>query len=242
MNILVASATGATGRWLVKQLLDRGHCVRAIVRSADKLPDAVRNHPHITLIHAPILDLDDDELIRHTQSCDAVVSCLGHNLSFKGMYGRPRRLVADAVRRLCDAIRANHPPKPVKFVLMNTAGYKNPELETIPVGETWVVGLIRLLLPPHGDNETAADYLRTKVGQDDDKIEWVVVRPDSLIDENTVSEYKVYESPIRSAIFNAGATSRINVGHFMADLITRDELWSRWQGCMPVIYNQESGE
>lgn len=38
----------------------------------------------------------------------------------------------------------------------------------------------------------------------------------------------------------AGETSRINVAHFMADLITDDGLWSRWKGQMPVIYNQRS--
>ncbi len=32
-------------------------------------------------------------------------------------------------------------------------------------------------------------------------------------------------------------TSRINVGHFMADLITDEEIWNRWKGQMPVIYN-----
>lgn len=61
---------------------------------------------------------------------------------------------------------------------------------------------------------------------------------DSLINEDKVTEYKVYPSPIRSAIFNAGTTSRINVGHFMGKLITENEIWNRWKGQMPVIYNK----
>lgn len=32
-------------------------------------------------------------------------------------------------------------------------------------------------------------------------------------------------------------TSRINVAHFMADLITDNDIWSNWKGKMPVIYN-----
>jgi hypothetical protein len=71
-------------------------------------------------------------------------------------------------------------------------------------------------------------------------IEWVAVRPDSLIDEDRVTEYEVHPSPIRSATFNPGKTSRINVGRFMADLITDDDLWNRWKGQMPVIYNRAS--
>ena len=94
------------------------------------------------------------------------------------------------------------------------------------------------LLPPHVDNEKAADYLRTEVGQNDGVIEWVAVRPDNLIDEGEVSEYEVHSSPIRSAIFDAGTTSRINVGSFMADLITDHDTWNKWKGQMPVIYNK----
>jgi hypothetical protein len=33
---------------------------------------------------------------------------------WKGIFGHPRRLVTDATRRLCNAIRANKPEKPVK--------------------------------------------------------------------------------------------------------------------------------
>jgi hypothetical protein len=100
------------------------------------------------------------------------------------------------------------------------------------------MGLIRLLLPPHVDNEQAVDYLRTKIGQNSEEIEWAAVRPDNLIDEDRVTAYEVYASPIRSAIFDAGVTSRINVAHFMADLITDDDTWNKWKGQMPVIYNQ----
>ena len=84
--------------------------------------------------------MSDDELREQVQGCDAVASCLGHNLTFKGIFGHPRRLVADATRRLCQAIKI----------------------------------------------------------------------------------------------------SRINVTHFMADLITEQAVWEQWQGQMPIIYNKES--
>ncbi len=83
----------------------------------------------------------------------------------------------------------------------------------------------------------AADYLRLFNGYTNPNIEWVVVRPDTLINEEFTSKYSLHASPIRSAIFNPGKTSRINVGHFMARLIVNDELWNKWKGQMPVIYN-----
>ena len=240
MNILIVGASGATGRWLVEQLLERGHTVKAIVRSADRLPETVRHHDNLSVIEASVLDLSDAELAQHVQGCDAVASCLGHNLTLKGIYGQPRRLVTDATRRLCDAIKANAPKGPTKFVLMNTTGNRNRDLhEPISVAQHLVIGLLRLILPPHVDNEQAADYLRTEIGQTDGLIQWVAVRPDGLIDEDEVTPYELHPSPTRSAIFDAGQVSRINVAHFMADLITNDETWQRWQGQMPVIYSKQ---
>ncbi|QEH42917.1 hypothetical protein FW415_19405 [Chitinophaga sp. XS-30] len=75
------------------------------------------------------------------------------------------------------------------------------------------------------------------IGQKDRFVEWVAVRPDSLFDEEEVSGYSLHASPTRDAIFNPGKTSRINVAHFMATLLTDDNTWKMWQGQMPVIYN-----
>lgn len=239
MTTLVVGASGATGRLLVAELLNRGQRVRAVVRSPEKLPEPLRRHHLLSIVHAPLLDLSDDDTTELVSDCTAIGSCLGHNLTLKGIYGAPRRLVAEATRRLCEAVRATRRGQPVRFVLMNTAGSRNRDLaEPASFGQRCVIGLVRLLLPPHVDNETAADYLRVDVGPNDSAIEWVVVRPDTLVDEDGVTEYEVHPSPTRSAIFDAGRTSRINVAHFMADLMTGDDLWRRWRGQMPVIYNQ----
>ena len=44
MTILVVGASGVTGRWLVEELLNRGHNVKVIVRSPEKLPDLIKNN------------------------------------------------------------------------------------------------------------------------------------------------------------------------------------------------------
>ena len=241
MNILIVGASGATGRLLTEELLDRGEFVKVIVRAPEKLPTDIRNHENLSVIQASVLDLSDAELAQHAKGCDAVASCLGHNMNFKGIYGHPRKLVTDAIRRLSDAVKANAPEKPTKFVLMNTTGNSNRDLnEPIPFAQKLVIGLLRLLLPPQIDNEQAADYLRSQIGQKDNLVEWAAVRPDGLTDEDEVTAYDIHPSPIRSAIFDPGQTSRINVGHFMADLITKDDVWKKWKGQMPVIYNQVS--
>ena len=241
MTILVVGASGATGRLLVEQLLNKGHNVEVIVRSPEQFPEFLKNHDQLSVICARVLELSDTEMVQHVRGCDAVASCLGHNMSLKGIYGYPRRLVTDTTRRLCNAIKALKSESPTKYVLMNTAGNSNRDLrEPISFVQRCVIGLLRLLLPPQGDNEKAADYLRINIGQNNRAIEWAAVRPDNLTDEENVTEYEVHPSPIRSAIFNAGRTSRINVGHFIAELITDDSTWNKWKGQMPVIYNMAS--
>ena len=239
MTTLVVGATGATGKLLVQELLDRGQTVKVIVRSVDALPEAVANHPKCVVTRASLLDLSDAELAEHTRGCDAVASCLGHNMTFRGVFGPPWRLVTRATRRLCAAVKANRPAEPVRFVLMNSTGNRNRDLdEPISFAQKCVIWLLRLLVPPHADNEQAAEVLRREIGHDSGVIEWAAVRPDGLTDEDKVTDYDLHPSPTRSAIFAAGKTSRINVGHFMAELITNDDMWRTWRGQMPVIYNR----
>ena len=239
MTILVFGGSGATGRLLVEQLLGRGQNVKVIVRSPDNLPATIKNHQHLSIINASILDISDADMIQHVKGCEAVASCLGHNLSLRGIWGPPFRLVTDAIRRICEAIIVNNSEMQTKIVLMNTAGNSNRDLkEPMSIAQKCVMSLLRVLLPPQADNEKAEDYLRVLIGQNDRLINWAIVRPDTLINEIDVTEYEIHVSPIRSAVFNPGKTSRINVSHFMADLITDKDIWNKWKGQMPVIYNK----
>ncbi|MBR9847223.1 MAG: SDR family oxidoreductase [Algicola sp.] len=237
---LVAGASGATGKHVVEQLLQRNHKIKIVVRSKSRIPNHWKNNKSITITEASILNLLDLELQELVKECDGIVSCLGHNLTLKGLYGHPRRLVTNAVSRLSESVIKNDSDNKVKFVLMNTSGNRNRDLdEPISFAQRSVIFLLRCLLPPHVDNEKAAEFFRTRIGQHHTKIEWVAVRPDGLVNEDDVSDYDVFPSPVRSAIFNAGKVSRINVAHFIATLIASDETWRKWKGQMPVVYNKE---
>ena len=237
-TVLVAGATGNTGRPLVEQSLALGHTVRVIVRSCQRLPAAVLEHPNITVIEASILDLSDEQMGEFVKGCDAVVSCLGHVLSFKGIFGAPRKLCTNATRRLCAAIESNHPTSPAKFILMNTVGVPNPELhEKRRWFERGVLTLLRWLIPPHNDNETAAQHLHETVGTQSEYLEWCSVRSDSLMNAE-VSPYDVSESPV-TGLFSGRPTTRSNVARFMAQLIEEEALWGTWKFKMPVIMNAQ---
>jgi hypothetical protein len=191
------------------------------------------------MITASILEIPPQQLQEIVLGCTSIVSCLGHNLTFKGLFGAPRGLVTSATKKLCDAVRENNAELKTKFILMNTTGNANRNIkEDTPLSQRVVVFLLRYLLPPHVDNENASDVLWQGIGSNNSLIEWVVVRPDGLIDETQVSDYVEYPSPIRNAIFNSGQTSRINVANFMLKLMKDDVLWDQWKGKMPVIYNK----
>ena len=238
-TVLIVGASGATGKLLIEQLLGRGSEVRSVVRSADGLPEPLRSHHRLSVIQASLLNLDDTELKQLADGCDAVASCLGHNMTLKGIFGPPYRLVTEATRRLTKALKAAAREKPARFVLMNTAGNRNRDLpEKVTMSHRAAIGVIRLLIPPHADNEQAADVLRCDIGQNDAALEWCVVRPDTLTHGTESTAYQVFASPIRSAIFDPGQTSRLNVARFMTDLILDDSVWSQWRGQMPVIYDR----
>jgi hypothetical protein len=106
-------------------------------------------------------------------------------------------------------------------------------------GERAFLWVLRALVPPAKDNQRAADFRAREIGPDGGAVEWVVVRPDSLL-AGDVSEYSLGEGLV-SSIFRPGKTTMANVAHFMCELLTDPNAWRRWKAKMPVIVNAASG-
>lgn len=76
MKLLIIGATGATGKHLVNQALERGEHVTALARNPATL---TISHPNLTIVKADILD---PESIKHAlSSAKAVISVLGNKTS-----------------------------------------------------------------------------------------------------------------------------------------------------------------
>jgi len=236
-TVLLVGGSGRTGRRVLQQLLSRGICVRAIVRSARKLPALTAVSPNLLLVEASLLSLSDEDLRRHVRGCDAVMSCLGHVLSLKGVLGPPRDLVTRATMRLCRAIEALKPEKPVKFILMTSVSVNHPGgLDTRRGSiERTFIWMLRGVLPPAKDNQRAADFLYEGIGASNPFVQWVTVRPDSLL-EGDPSGYSLHEGLV-SSIFAPDRTNMANIAHFMCELVTNPKAWEVWKGKLPVIIN-----
>lgn len=241
-NVLVVGGTGRTGRRVVEQLLSRGVHVRAIVRSARRLPERVIAEPGLTVVEADLLSLDDQDLLAQVRGCDAVISCLGHTISLKGIFGSPRDLVTRATEHLCRAIAGAQSDRPVKFILMSSVSVNCPEALDTRRGrlEKTVLSVLRCVVPPSRDNQRAADHLWREIGTRDPHVEWVAVRPDTLL-EGDASQYAVHEGLV-SSLFKPDSTSMANVACFMCELATNQETWRVWKGKLPVIVNASGPE
>lgn len=239
-TILLVGGTGRTGQRVLAQLLNRGIKVRVIVRSSQKLSESALKNPNLTVIDSDLLSLSDEILQIHVRDCDAVISCLGHVTSFKGVFGSPRDVVTQAMMMLCRAIKALQPAKPVKLILLSSVSVNHPGgLETRRgMFEKGFVWILRAVLPPSKDNQQAVNFLYDKIGMDNPFIQWAVIRPDTFL-EGEVSEYTLHDGLV-SSLFAPDNTNMSNIAHFMCELVTNQKTWDDWQGKLPVIINAGS--
>lgn len=246
LSILVVGATGATGKWLVKLLLDEGHSVSVVVRSKERMftaleelnTDNERKTPldRLSITEGSLLDLSDNQLKEQVKGTDAVVSCLGHNMDFKGMWGKKdRKLVTDAAQRLTAAMK-NTTSNKSKFILMGSDGVSNPngQDDNRTFGEQLVLTLLRWLIPPHNDNEAAAAFLHS-LGTSGN-LEWSIVRPTDLIDGRPTGKFELFDKP-QGGLFGAGVATRSHVAQCMAEFITDEQKWNKYKFKMPVLHD-----
>ncbi len=234
MTTLVLGASGATGQLVVKQLLQAEQSVIALIRPGKQLQVEPALAAHLTVVEGEIEHMNTRQLAQLMQDCQHAICCLGHNLSLKGLFGHPRKLVSNAMNKLEQAIMQQDRPTPFKLVLMSSTGVLNSQDLPLRRRTRAVIGLLRQLLPPHKDNELANAQL---VKSNNPQLQWVCVRPDSLIDCSAASPYLLYETHQTDPIFSAGQTSRVNVARFMTQLICDPNLWATWTGKAPIIYN-----
>jgi hypothetical protein len=96
----------------------------------------------------------------------------------------------------------------------------------------WV---LRGVLPPARDNQEAADFLHGSVGMTSPFLQWVAIRPDTLL-EGEVSAYSLHQGLV-NGLSAPGSSSMANVAHFMCELVENPTAWEAWKGKLPVIVN-----
>lgn len=171
MRLTVFGATGGTGQQLVRQALDAGHEVTAVVRNPDRLP--VR-HAQLEIVQAGVVDAD--ALRPAVQGRDAALSGLGApnnkaaGIASTGTRAILRALEAEGVRR---------------YVAVSAA----PVGET-PEGES---ALFRYVMWPVVRRALKAVYADLALMEEEIRnsaSDWTVVRPPQLTDKPLTGTYR----------------------------------------------------
>jgi putative NADH-flavin reductase len=168
MKITVFGATGGVGGHAVRQALDAGHQVTAVVRDAARF---TLEHPSLAVVTAP--DLTTPPAL---DPCDAVLSGIGPR-------GRKDGPVASTATR--GILRAMRETGVRRIVVVSAA-----PVGSVPDDETFLNR--RLLLPfistvlkdVYADLTAMEEALRTSGA------EWTAVRPPKLVDKPVTGQYR----------------------------------------------------
>ncbi len=194
MKLTVFGATGGIGGQVVRQALDAGHQVTAVVRDPTRF---VVSHPALEVATVP--GLTDPEMLRPAlKGSDAAISGVG-----------PRRrkdgpVASNATRGI---LRALADSGTRRFVAVSAV-----PVGPVPEGESWINR--RILLPfisallrdTYADLAGMEDQIRRST------TEWTVVRPPKLVNKPLTGTYRTC---VGGNVPRGYAISRADVAHAM---------------------------
>jgi putative NADH-flavin reductase len=197
MKVLVLGATGEVGQHIVKQLLNRGHSVTALIRNPEKLKSVPT---HMTVVRGDVLDWAS--LSAAVDGQDAVIYAVGTNSN------GPTTLFSDSTRILLD--------------LMQHSGVKRLVCITgIGAGETKGHGGFfydHIIYPLFAKNRYQDKDRQEKMIRNSG-LDWVIVRPAPFHEGG-------HNGPIQAVTNVEGVTlrriSRQEVAQFVVDQLTDD--------------------
>ena len=208
MKIVIFGAAGQTGLELVKQALEKGHDVTAIVRN----PDAMNNNKHERL-HVTQGDATKPESFADTlNNQDAVLSAIGLT-NFRGIMN-PMTFHVDTIRNIVEQMKRQNVHR---LICITSVGVvDNP---TGPFFYKWIIH--PLLRHIYEDMQHMEKVLSESNGDDNDGLKWTVVRPVRLVNGPQTGKYHVAED---GHIQKIGTISRADLAEFMLKQLESDEL------------------
>ncbi len=169
MKLTIFGATGGTGKHLVRQALDAGHEVTAVVRDPSRLDV---NDPRM---HVEQRDVFDVAAITPTvEGRDAVVSALGSGDR------APTTVHTDGARSIMQAMRAGGVRR---FVAVSAAGHTTEASDPLTMRLAQLF-LKRFLKHPYADMVRMEKEIRAS------DLDWTIVRPPKLENRPHTGRYR----------------------------------------------------
>lgn len=192
MKLLIIGGTGGTGRELIKQALEQGHSVTALVRNPEKFNTT---HHQLTVIKGNVLVYDDVEKV--VAGHDAVLSTLGHKRFF--IY---TSILSEGTKNIIRAMEKNSVKR---FICVTSLGLNDSRFKLGLYYTLFVIPVITFF------------YFRDKAKQEklitNSNLDWTIVRPGQLTNGKKRSSYK-HGTNVGNYILTK-TISRADVAHFI---------------------------
>jgi len=200
MQLTIFGATGKTGMRLVQQALDAGHAVRAFVRDPAKLSIS---HDKLQAVQGDILDAASVDAAL-SQPADAVLSALGI------FHREPKTDLSDGTANVISAMQ-KHGIKRLGVVSSLGAG------DSAGQGNFLARNLQKFLL-----SHVLADKERQEQLIMSSGLDWTIVRPPQLTDDDRICEKVVaWVGPTPKGARLTWKTSRATVAGFLLKAVAQ---------------------
>ncbi len=207
MRLLIIGGTGRTGRELIKQALEEGQQVTALIRHPEKLKIV---HPNLKMIKGNVLDFDKVQEVVEGQ--EAVLSALGHKRFFI-----KTTILSEGTRNIIAAME-KHAVK--RFICITSLGIGDSRFKLGLYYTLFVIPVIVFF------------YFRDKAKQEkiikSSKLNWTIVRPGQLTNGKKRGTYK--QGVQVGNYLLTKMISRADVAHFMLSQLSNDRYLHKTPG------------
>ena len=200
-NVLIIGASRGIGLETVKAALEAGHSVRALARSARRIPI---DHSNLEKMAADALEMA--AVKRAVSGVDAVIQSLGLSVGPEIIF-KPTRFFSKATRVLVTAMEQAH----VKRLICVT-GFGAGDSRGHG-GFFYYLAFQLLMRRLYDDKDVQERIVRSS------KLDWVIVRPVILTDGPKTNTYRALVDPRR---WTCGFISRADVADFLVKQIDDD--------------------
>lgn len=194
MKITVFGASGGIGGEVVRQALDSGHKVTAVIRDSSTYG---AQHPSLEIVR--VAGLTDPEALQPAlEASDAAISGVGPRSRKDGP------VASTTVRSILEALEAS---RVARFVAVSAV-----PAGPVPDGESFVNR--RLLLPFISAvlRDTYADLMAMEQEIARSSADWTVIRPPRLVDKPLTGQYR---TRLGSNVPHGYTVGRADVAHLM---------------------------
>jgi len=192
MKLFIIGGTGKTGRELIKQGLDQGHSITALVRNPNKVK---LNDINLKVIKGNVLALDSFE--KAIKEHDAVLSALGHK-----RFIIPTSILSKGTINIINAMKKHHVKR---LICITSLGVNDSRFK---LGLYYTLFTIPVILFFYFLDKSKQEKLIMN-----SELDWTIVRPGQLTNGKKRTNYKHGLSVGHYVLTKM--ISRASVAHFM---------------------------